>query len=128
MGSRDDKVRKKEIKAEVKRTKAGAKAVARAAEPGKSSSDPEGRLPAGVGVTIRRHDDSSELVVSGLRHDQLRRILPQINREVLIAVTQERSSMRAAAMRFVREGAFQTLIKIVAGLVVGFLLVRFGLR
>ena len=125
MGTQDNKVRKKEVKAEVKR----AKAEAKAAEPGRSSSaDPAGVLPAGVGVTIRRLDDSSELVVSGLRDDQLRRILPEVNREVLIAVTQERSSFRAAAMRFVREGAFQTIIKIVAGLVVGYLLLRFGLR
>jgi hypothetical protein len=127
VSSGDDKIRKKKIKAQVKRAKAAGKALA-AAGPGRPPGDRADRLPPGVGVTIRRQDDSSELVVSGLRHDQLRRILPQINREVLIAVTEERSSLRAAAMRFVREGAFQTLIKIVAGLVVGYILVRFGLR
>jgi hypothetical protein len=30
-------------------------------------------------------------------------------------------------MRFVREGVFQTVVKIIAGLVVGYLLIRFGL-
>ena len=122
MGSSEEKIRKKEAKAAVKRAKAEAKAAERAAEPR------SGPLPGGVGVAIRKTEGSSELVVTGLRDDQLERILPEVNREVLIAVTQERSSLRAAAMRFVREGAFQTVIKIVAGLVVGYLLLRFGLR
>lgn len=126
MGTSDDKVRKKEVKAAVKRAKVEAKGAAKAAERGQSPA--VASLPDGVGVAIRRLDGSSELVVSGLRDDQLRRILPEVNREVLIAVTQDRSSFRAAAMRFVREGAFQTVIKIVAGLVVGYLLLRFGLR
>jgi hypothetical protein len=40
----------------------------------------------------------------------------------------EESSFRAGLLRFVKEGAFQTIVKIVAGLVVGYLLIRFGLR
>lgn len=122
MGSSDDKIRKKEAKAALKRAKVEAEAVGRTAP---TATRP---LPDGVGVVIRKTEGSSELVVTGLRDDQLRRILPEVNREVLIAVTQERSSFRAAAMRFVREGAFQTVVKILAGLVVGYLLLRFGLR
>lgn len=126
MGSSDDKIRKKEIKASLKRAKAEGRAAAEVVERGASPA--RDRLPDGVGVAIRRAEGTSELVVTGLRDDQLRRILPEVNREVLIAVTQERSSFRAAAMRFVREGAFQTVVKILAGLVVGYLLLRFGLR
>jgi hypothetical protein len=126
VGSSDDKIRKKGLKAEVKRAKADAKAAAEAAD--RVPSHPKARLPDGVGVSIRRGEGSSELVVTGLSDDQLRRILPEVNQEVLIAVTRERSSLRAAAMRFVREGAFQTVVKILAGLVVGYLLLRFGLR
>jgi hypothetical protein len=121
VGSSEEKIRKKEAKAAVKRAKAEAKAAG-------DAQPSAGALPDGVGVAIRKAEGSSELVVTGLRDDQLKRILPEVNREVLIAVTQERSSFRAAAMRFVREGAFQTVIKIVAGLVVGYLLLRFGLR
>lgn len=122
MGSSEDKIRKKEVKAALKRAKAEAEA-ARGASPGGAAP-----LPDGVGVSIRTREDGSELVVTGLRDDQLRRLLPEVNREVAIAVTREKSTFRAAAMRFVREGAFQTVIKIVAGLVVGYLLIRFGLR
>lgn len=122
MGSSRDKIRKKEVKAALKRAKAEA-AAGRGTSPGGA-----GPAPDGVGVSIRTRESGSELVVSGLRDDQLRRLLPEVNREVAIAVTRERSTFRAAAMRFVREGAFQTVIKIVAGLVVGYLLIRFGLR
>ncbi len=73
-------------------------------------------------------DGVSELVVSGLRDEQLRRLLPQVNREVLITLTEDRSALRAALMPFVREGAFQTVVKIVAGLIVGLLLLKLGLR
>lgn len=38
------------------------------------------------------------------------------------------SSFRAGLLRFMKEGAFQTIVKIVAGLVVGYLLIKFGLR
>ena len=42
--------------------------------------------------------------------------------------TEGESSYRAGLLRFVKEGAFQTIVKIIAGLVVGYLLIRFGLR
>lgn len=42
--------------------------------------------------------------------------------------TRERGAFRAGLVRLVREGVFQTVVKIVAGLVVGYLLIRFGLR
>lgn len=128
MGSSGDKARKKEAKGEVKKAKAASKAAKVGARAEGGPRPPAGPLPDGVGVAIRRAEGSLELVVTGLRDDQLRRILPEVNREVLIAVTREKSSFRAAAMRFVREGAFQTIIKVVAGLVVGYLLLRFGLR
>lgn len=53
--------------------------------------------------------------------------MPHIHGEILIAVTAERSSIRAALLRFVREGLFQAFIKMLAGLIVGYLLVRLGL-
>ena len=37
-------------------------------------------------------------------------------------------SFKVGLLRFVKEGAFQTIVKIVAGLVVGYLLIKFGLR
>jgi hypothetical protein len=86
------------------------------------------RVPEGVGVSVRKLESGSELVVSGLRDEQLERILPEISKEVLIAVTAERSAFRAGLMRFVREGIFQTIVKLVAGLIVGYLLIRFGMR
>ena len=121
--------RAKEAKARAKADAevAGAREEARVEEARLALSRDE-RLPAGVGVSIRKRGDASELVVAGLKDEQLRRILPGINKEVMIAVTEERSAFRAGAMRFVREGFFQTIVKIVAGLVVGYLLIRFGLR
>lgn len=116
MSDSEAKIRKKEAKAGVKAAKAAAKAGGRPAGAG------------GAGVSIRKTGDSSELVVSGLSDRQLERMLPGINKEVMIAVTEERSAFRAGLMRFVREGLFQTTVKIVAGLVVGYLLIRFGLR
>jgi len=116
VSDRDAKVMKKEAKARAKIEKARAGANAR------------GSVPSGVGVSVRKLDNGSELVVSGLEDAQLERILPQINREVMIALTEERSAFRAGLMRFVREGVFQTIVKVVAGLIVGYLLIRFGVR
>jgi len=132
MSDGDSKRLKKEAKARAKIEKARARsdatrakadadaAVARAALPA--------RVPEGVGVSVRKLEGGSELVVSGLKDEQLKRILPEINKEVLIAVTAERSAFRAGLMRFVREGIFQTVVKLVAGLIVGYLLIRFGMR
>ena len=125
VGGDESKIRKKEAKAAVKLAKAAAGGRASRIEGG----GPRGAaFPEGVGVAIRRGEESSELVVSGLRDDQLARLLPQVRRGVLIAVVAGRSAFRAGLMRFVREGVFQTLVKVVAGLVVGYVLLRFGLR
>lgn len=121
MSSSKHKSDKKRAKAEVKVAKARAKA-----EMSKASA--VSGLPPGVGVSIRRGDGGSDLIVTGLKDDQLERVLPHVSKEVLIAVTAEKSSFRAAMMRMAREGLFQTLIKIIAGLIVGLLLVQFGLR
>jgi hypothetical protein len=112
------KAKKKEAKAAVKVEKARA-AAAEKRDAGTSS---------GVGVTVRRHEGSSELVVTGLSDRQLERVVPGITREVAIAVTAERSAFKAGLLRFVKEGLFQTIIKVVAGLVVGYLLIRYGPR
>jgi hypothetical protein len=130
------KARKKEAKARVKEAKArarqaegpaGAAAAAPAGAVGARDRLGQGSMPDGAGVSIRRVDGRSELVVSGLSDEQLARIVPGIAKEVTIAMAEERSAFLAAAMRFVREGLFQTLVKVVAGLVVGYLLIRFGM-
>jgi hypothetical protein len=127
---RDPKTEKKLAKSRAKIAKSEAKAAA-AREQAKlqQAMQPSAiTLPGGVGISIRRREDGSDLVVSGLRDDQLKRLLPEINKEVLIAVTEEKSAFRAGLMKFVREGLVQTIIKVIAGLVVGYLLVRFGLQ
>ncbi len=55
-------------------------------------------------------------------------MVPQLARGLSIAAAAERSAFRAGLMRFVREGIFQTIVRMVAGLVVGYSLLRFGLR
>jgi hypothetical protein len=113
------KARKKEAKAAAKVEKARAKASAAGA--GSAS------VQAGVGVTVRKLGESSELVVAGLKDEQIGRLLPAIQKEVAIALTEEKSPFRAGLLRFVKEGVFQTIVKVVAGLVVGYLLIRFGI-
>ena len=120
MSRKDEKAR---VKIEKKRAKARAKSVQDVPERADRLM-----LDGGVGVTVRRQDDRTDLVISGLGDDQVRRLLPQLSREVMIAVEADRSRFRAGVMRFVREGIFQTIVKIAAGLVVGYLLLRFGLR
>jgi len=121
LGDEKEKYMKKLAKARVKIEKAKIKAAVSCGE--------IKEFPDGVGITVRRHgDDNSELVVFGLTDEQLNRIIPQINREVLITITRERNSVKAAFMRFVREGIFHTIVKVVAGLIVGYLLVKIGLR
>lgn len=131
MSDSDAKARKKEAKAEAKAAKAESKGRAREAQAladAVTAAAPDGRVPGGVGVSVRRGDGGSELVVSGLSDGQLERLLPEVNKELVIAAVAERSALRAGLLRFVREGLFQTVVKIVAGLVVGYLLIRFGLR
>jgi hypothetical protein len=134
----DTKARKKEAKSRAKMAKARARETEARSDAASGTDDSAGArdrmglraaggMPEGVGVSIRRVEGYSELVVSGLRDEQLRRIIPGITKEVTIAMAEERSAFVAGAMRFVREGLFQTVVKIVAGLVVGYLLIRFGL-
>lgn len=129
MSDKDHKKEKKLAKSEAKIAKSEAKAAAAREQAKVQMQSPRAaNLPGGVAIAIQRRADGSDLVVSGLRDDQLKRLLPEINKEVLIAVTEERSPFRASLMKFMREGLAQTIIKIVAGLVVGYLLVRFGLQ
>lgn len=125
----DEKTEKKRIKAEAKAAKAETKVRIAAVQNSTSGAlKGPGRIPDGVGIAIHKRNGGSELVVSGLRDDQLKRLLPQVNREVLITITEDENSFRAALMRFVREGIFQTIIKVAAGLIVGYLLLMFGLN
>ncbi len=119
MGDDAAKLEKKRAKAEVKRQKAEAKAA--------TSAD-GGDLPQGVSVSVQQRGEASDLIVSGLRDDQLKRLLPDVTREVLITVEEEKNPVRAMLLRFIREGIFQTIVKIVAGLIVGILLIKFGLN
>ena len=125
MSEGESKARKKEAKARVKAAKAESKERVRVEE-ARAARDP--RFPGGVSLAVSRRGDESELVVSGLSEEQVERLLPEISKELVIAATAERSAFRAGLLRFVREGLFQTVVKIVAGLVVGYLLIRFGLR
>ena len=124
------KLEKKRAKAELKAEKARQAAAveqAQAARARGSAETSRARLPEGVGVSVHKREGRSELVVTGLSDPQLARVLPEINKEVLIAVTADHNAVRAGLMRFVREGLFQTIIKVVAGLIVGLLLLRLGL-
>jgi hypothetical protein len=118
-----DKLEKKRIKTELKQRRAELKQ--RKAE----LKSEKKRLSAGFDAVIRPGEgESAELVLKGLTKEQLARILPQLDKDVRIAVAQEQSAFRASMMKFVREGLFQTLVKLIAGLIVGLLLFQFGLR
>lgn len=137
MGDKEGKKEEKRLKAGAKIAKAEAKARAKSvkAEAKVKSAEMEAEaalarrasLPEGIGIAIREKDAASELIVSGLKKHQLERLLPQINKEILITLTEEKHTLRAGMMRFVREGVFQTIIKVVAGLIVGYLLLKIGL-
>lgn len=114
MGNTENKIRKKEAKAKVKLAKAEIK----------RSQD----LSERVKINITQRNDGSELIVSGLREDQLSRLLPHVQKEVAIELTSEHNAFKAGLMRFIREGVFQTLIKVITGLIVGYLLIRLGIR
>ena len=115
-----DKAEKKRIKAELKAAKARAKTQ-------RATGSADSGLPPGVGILVREADGRPELVVSGLQPEQLERLIPQLSKEVLITVAEETHPVKAGLMRFVREGLFQTVVKVVAGLIVGYLLLQFGL-
>ena len=131
MGTDDAKRDKKAAKAQAKIEKARAKAEADIAEAKYSAESglPGGtHLPDGIGISIQKRGSVHDLVVSGLKDEQVRRIVPHLNKEILIAVEADRSAFRAGVMRFVREGLFQTVIKVAAGLIVGILLIELRLR
>ncbi len=121
MTSRNDKIAKKSLKSQVKTVKAEVKNATVL-----GAKRPAG-IPEGVGVRIIKTEHGTDLVVSGLNDDQLQRLLPQVNKEVLITLTQDRNTLRAGMMRFVREGVFQTIIKVIAGLIVGYMLLKLGM-
>ena len=117
----ENKAEKKAAKARVKIAKAEARA--QMAEMTGATN-----LPEGVGLTVNKTEDGAQLTIHGLTEAQLNRILPQINKEILISVTQDQHALKAGFMRFAREGLFQTIVKIIAGLIVGYLLIQFRLK
>ncbi len=128
----------KRAKAEAKRVKAEAKYRAKETEAREdarvealrvlTSAQFPGlvRLPEGVELGLSDTESGSDLVVRGLSKEQLERVVREIGRDVRIAVDADRRPVRSAIMRFVREGLFQTIVKVIAGLIVGYLLLRFG--
>ncbi len=135
----EEKKRQKQTKSQIKQIQNEAKAKAKAikaegklrAQRLRSSSltgAEETTEPRRISIDVHEVGGYSELVISGLKREQLHRLLPQINRDVLITQVQEHSAFKAGLLRFFREGAFQTLVKIVAGLIVGILLFKFGLK
>ncbi len=137
MANTEDRTDKKRAKYEAKAEKARAKADLKAAEARERARVEETRvlaevggrgLPRGVGIALERRGGTSQLVVSGLSEEAVDRLVPEITKELLIGAAAERSRLRAGAMRFVREGVVPTIVKVVAGLIVGYLVIRFGLR
>ena len=49
------------------------------------------RLPDGVSVAVQKRGEGSDLIVTGLREEQLERLLPEVTREIMITVTEDRS-------------------------------------
>ena len=129
-----EKKRLKQTKAQVKQIREEAKAKAKAVKAeGKlrasSLNSVDGKSePSRISIDVHEVGGYSELVISGLKREQLQRLLPQINRDVLITQVQDQSAFKAGLLRFFREGAFQTMVKVVAGLIVGLLLYKIGLR
>ena len=117
----ENKAEKKAIKAKAKIAKTEAKAMMAEAQGSIS-------LPEGAGLTVNKTEDGARLTIHGLTETQLNRIIPQLNKEILISVTEDENTLKAGLMRFVREGLFQTIIKVIAGLIVGYLLIQFGLK
>ncbi len=122
-----DKIAKKEAKAKIKIAKAQDKTVL-TDETLQNMVRDSGRLPDSVEMHIRKTGGHSELILTGLNDEQVGRIIPQVAREIRIAVTEDQHTVKAGLMRFMREGLFQTLIKVLAGLIVGYLLMRLGFR
>ncbi|MBT8362375.1 MAG: hypothetical protein HKP41_22290 [Desulfobacterales bacterium] len=138
MKSEEEK-RVKQTKAQVKQIRDEAKAKAKAVKAegklraqrlrGSSLSGVEEESePRRISIDVHEVGGYSELVISGLKREQLQRLLPQINRDVLITQVYEKSAFKAGLLRFFREGSFQTVVKVIAGLIVGLLLYKFGLK
>ena len=134
-----EKKRFKQTKAQVRQIREEAKAKAKAVKAegklraqrlGASSltSDDVVTEASRISIDIHEVGGYSELVISGLKREQLQRLLPQINRDVLITQVQDQSAFKAGLLRFFREGAFQTVVKVIAGLIVGLLLYKIGLK
>lgn len=135
----EEKKQLKKSKAQVKQIREEAKAKAKAVKAeGKlraqrlrasslNSVDAESE-PSRISIDVHEVGGYSELVISGLKREQLQRLLPQIHKDVLITQVQDQSALKAGLLRFFREGAFQTLVKVVAGLIVGLLLYKIGLK
>jgi len=135
----EDKKQAKHAKAQIKQIKQEAKAKAKAvkAEGKLRANRLSGSAMSGacdpkkncrISIDVHEVGDYSELVISGLKREQLQRLLPQINKDLLITQTQDRSAFKAGMLRFFREGVFQTIIKVIAGLIVGLLLYKIGLK
>lgn len=125
------KKQKKLAKAKVKIAKAEAKAREKQIkEHGHeyNSLIDKKKLPQGITININEKGKTSDLIVTGLTSKQMKRILPRLNQDLLITFTEDNNPFRASLLRFLREGLFHTLVKVIAGLIVGYILVRIGLR
>ena len=134
----EEKLRRKQTKAQVKQIQDEAKAKAKSVKAegklraqrlrGSSLKNVEEIEPRRISIDVHEVGGYSELVISGLKREQVQRLLPQINRDVLITQLHERNAFKAGLLRFFREGTFQTVVKVIAGLIVGILLFKFGLK
>ena len=115
-------------KAKAKSIKADGKLRAQRLSASSLKNVEEESEPRRISIDVHEVGGYIELVISGLKREQLQRLLPQINRDVLITQLHEKSAFKAGLLRFFREGAFQTLVKVVAGLIVGILLYKVGLK
>ena len=119
---------REEAKAKAKTVKAEGKLRAQRLRASSMNSFDAESEPSRISIDVHEVGGYSELVISGLKREQLKRLLPQINRDVLITQVQDQNAFKAGLLRFFREGAFQTVIKVIAGLTVGILLYKIGLR
>ena len=117
-----------EAKAKAKAVKAEGKLRAQRLRASSLNSEDGACEPSRISIDVHEVGGYSELVISGLKREQLQRLLPQIHKDVLITQVQDQSAFKAGLLRFFREGAFQTLVKVVAGLIVGLLLFKIGLK
>ena len=119
---------REEAKAKAKSVKAEGKLRAQRMRASSLSNLDADSEPTRISIDVHEVGGYSELVISGLKREQLQRLLPQINRDVLITQVQDQSAFKAGLLRFFREGAFQTVVKVIAGLIVGILLFKIGLK